>query len=323
MEARVGPLKVAEKRNDFVSFVWRDGETCYKPPYTALRAFSGNEEINKGAFNQDFFTALPLLPCRVPQSPLLAMLLYNKEKPWISRFTTVLQAVWDLYQLVGWFWVMEENYRIQSGNKRRAEMLRVILEKFKSDTRKKWEGDLEADLKTFHQKMLANGVTSMRHSDARACMIDFAQNVLWPYSIRLINDLERCVYACANTEVAMSRPVEELLTPADPVNEEQFPWPDKLVMEHAQRMQNWFQTKQSNVNAQDGIDDNYEPRKDGFVPRSHIDHRVISDIMKKSRNDAREVWQRCVPFYTLWQYCMFFDRHTRILGNASEGFIPK
>lgn len=314
-------FQVSEARNDKVRIIWGKDETCYQLPFGALRALAGHEEISRQEFNDKVYPMLSILPCRVFPSPLMCMLTYNKEKPWVSRTTTVLQTVWDLYQVVSWFWVMEENYRVR-GNKKRANQLRDVLERFMNVTRKQWEESLKADLEAFHRRMVANDVTSVSHADARACMIDFAQNCMWPYTIRLINDLERCVYDAANLEQPMMRPVQECLTSADPVPRD-APWPDQQASKDALQMQAWFQAKQSNVIAQELIDDDYQLRKDKVVPKCQIDHSVIVDLLKKWRNDPAQVWERCIPYHTLWQYCMFFDRHLHILGDASKGFLPK
>jgi hypothetical protein len=286
-----------------------------------MRALAGNEEISKREFNDKTLPSLSLIPCRCFPSPLVCMLTHNKEKPWVSRTTTVIQVTWDLYQMVAWFWVMEENYRAR-GNKKRSNLLRDVLERFKDVTRKQWEDDLKRDMENFLRRMAANGVTATSHADARVCMMDFAQNLLWPFSIRLIHDLERCVYDCANIEQPMTRPVQQCLTCPKPVSCATYPLADQQAAKDALQMQNWFQAKQSNVVAQELIDDDYNMRKDKVVPHMHIDHSIIVRILERSRNDPAQVWEQTIPYVTLWQYCMFFDRFTHILGDASKGFLP-
>lgn len=321
MEGQLPLFQVSETRDDMVRIIWDTGETCYTLPFQAMNALAGHTEISRNEFNDKTYPSLSLLPCRIHPSPLMCMIKYNKEKPWVPRTTTVLQTVWDLYQTLAWFWVMEENYRLR-GNKKRANSLRDHLERFTNVTRKKWEDDLATEMGAFVRKMAQNNITSPSHEDARACMMDFAQNVLWVYSTRLIHALEHCVYECVNIEQPMMRPVTRCLTRTDPIPG-MTPIADKQAAADALQMAKWFQAKQANVIAQELVDDDYQLRKDKVVPRTHIDHTVIVPILERSRNDPTQVWERCIPYYTLWQYCMFFDRHLHILGKASEGFLPK
>ena len=85
-------------------------------------------------------------------------------------------------------------------------------------------------------------------------------------------------------------------------------------------MSNWFQTKQSNYVAEQSVDEHHQIRKD-YKMILHIDHAVIMKILERSRNDPTQVWQRCIPYYTLWQYLMFLDSGN-VLGEASKGFSP-
>lgn len=314
-----GLFTVSPARDDMIAIRLEKDETCYSIPYGAMRALGTHKEITQESFNDRLFSGLDLLPCRVNPSPLYCMLTYNKEKPWIPRTTTILQSVWDLYQIYAWFRVMEQNYRI-SGNKKRAEQLRVLLDQFKDKQRPALIADFDKEMGEFYQKMLSNGIMSMAHTDARACMMDFAQNVLWKYSIRLIHDLERLCYACANLETSFQRPVEACLTSPNPVPGN-APLPDKQAATDMLQMQNWFKSKQSNIIAERSVDETYQLRKD-YVMKLHIDHEVITKIMERSRNDPTQVWERTIPYYTLWQYCMLLDV-SHILGKASEGFVPK
>lgn len=309
----------APERSDMVRVVWHKDETCYKLPFAAMRMLSSHKEISQEEFTSKTLPALSLLPCRVRPSPVYCMLTYNKEKPWVPYTTTVIQTVWNLYQIVGWFWASEEDYRVR-GNKKLANALRQVLEDFKEKQRIQMDEQLAKELETFHRRMVDNGVVAMNHPDARACMMDLAQNVLWPYTIKLVHALERCVYACANLEQPFMRPVEQCLTSSEPITAI-HPLPDAQAAKDMLQMSAWFQNKQSYAIGLEAIDEHDKLRKN-FVMRLHIDHDMIAKVMQRWRNDPANVWERSIPYVTLWQYCMFLDRTTHILGKASEGFVP-
>ena len=80
------------------------------------------------------------------------------------------------------------------------------MERFKT-VRKSWQDDFDKSMSEFYQKMLANQIASTLHPDARACLIDWAQNYMWPFTIRAIHNLEKTIYALASIEQPFERPV--------------------------------------------------------------------------------------------------------------------
>jgi hypothetical protein len=306
MDHQENPFKVSDQRRDRGCFNWLSNEEMERTPripFQAAMALAKNTAITKDGLNQQLLPALDILPDRCYVSPVVAMLTYNKEKPYIPLVSTTLKVMWELQQTRLWLYSKERYY--ESNRDARGKELKKILSRYEKKDQVEWNNELAKALNTFYATMKQRNILSMNQGDdSRRCMDDFA-SLMRSFTFKHFHLLEKAIYDCmcvisGRKDLRFIRSTETLV-PLD------YPYEsDEERAECTLDMRNWFQTKQSLIQA----------LSEKMV--MHVNPDAICPIIDRHRKDTTQVYREFLPYYTLWQYAMLLD-DDGILGNASKG----
>lgn len=281
-------------------------------PFNAAIALAENKALS----TNQLIPALHVVPVRCYTSPIVSMFTYDPKTPWIPLVKTTLVVIWELMQIRLWF--DAKSAALTKSKDKRGVALGKRLQQYLNVDFPAWEKKQDTQLDTFFCAMKDQGIHSMKlGKKSQQCMDDFA-SLMKRQTYALIDILEHLVYDCGVIYAHGAKLRFVASSTSDvPVD---YPYADeKQQAEETVNMQNFFQTKQSYLIAYDRVDQNGK-MKETHTDIIHIDHGAIFKIMNERRGDASQVYQRYIPYYTLWQYAMLLDyRGNRILGVQSKG----
>lgn len=316
------PFAVAPQDKTRGRFVWQSDEELQQWPrmsFVAAASLAENKALSKDIVSEQLLPALHVLPERCFTSPIVSMFTYDTKTPWVLLVKTTLVVLWELMQIRLWFYTKQA---VASKNKdKRGIALGRRLQQYRDMDFPAWEDAQDLALDSFFRDMKADGVVSMDAGDRAKQWMDKFATLMRKQTFSLIHILERLVYDCgviySNGKKLRFMPSCTDLVPVDYLYDS-----EKMAANETLNMQSFFQNKQCYLVANDRLDQrgNLKPEDQRQKDIYHIEYDVICKIMNEKRADAAQVYQKYIPYYTLWQYAMLLDgRGNHILGEASRG----
>lgn len=329
-------LEVNGQRNDMVRFRWQNPDEIkrtYRPPFVTLNTFSSDKEF-KEKLGHDLVPSYPFLPMVMYTSPVVAMIEYDAERPWIHRWTTSKDSLWSLMTARLYIRLVYGETEIKRSDKKKGKAFDAVTARYN-----KGVSDLEEWIQLVvaarvHEPMRRAGITDMAHVEAKEALDTFAA-CLCEYTYRLVHLNEKIIYqymriASPPDSPFHKRPLETLLTPRHP-NGDTAQWSLREVRngDHILRevvsMEQWFKDKQTwallkgksvciyEVFCKLTFATGLSSVGDLYDPTIHIDSDQIRPQWREGPNYAD-----FVPYKTLWNYCMLLDGDN-VLGDVSRG----
>lgn len=316
----VDRLIVNEQRQDRVQFLWQSDEmsteNTFRPVYESIMAYSADAIFKDKIHN--LWASFPVLPMMVYNSPVMAMMEHTPRQPWVPRWQTSLQSLWNLTATRLYILLVYGETQIKRTDVERGRAFDQVTKNYEQrfDKLNEW---LFLGLQTHvYRYMVQHRIKTFCEDDPNVKeVLDRFVRYLTEYTYRLLHLNELIIYqyiriASPPKSPFHKRPYCTLLTPR-PTNDEPLYIRDcmtaNMVAKAVKHMESFFQTKQSwritKTLSHGGRDDDV---------RVHIYHDRIVAQWQKGPNYPGGL----MPYRLLWDYCAFLDDQG-ILASANIG----